>query len=37
MIAIKGMEMQTDCKKCPLVAAKGNPKEPFSPMICVAI
>lgn len=38
MIAIKGIEeIPTDCKKCPLVAAKGSPKEPFSPMICVAI
>lgn len=38
MIAIKGLEkIPTDCKKCPLVAAQGSPKEPFNPMTCVAI
>lgn len=35
MIAIKGMEMQTDCKKCPLVGTDGIDK--FSPMMCIAI
>lgn len=35
MIAIKGMEIQTDCKKCPLVATDGVDK--FSPMMCAAL
>ena len=34
MIAIKGMEMQTDCKKCPLMGTDGIDK--FSPMMCIA-
>lgn len=35
MIAIKGMEKQTDCKKCPLMATDGLDK--FSPIMCAAI
>lgn len=35
MIAIKGMEMPTDCKKCPLMGTDGIDK--FSPMMCIAI
>lgn len=37
MIALKGLEMPTDCKKCPLMGTDGNPKELLSPMMCVAI
>lgn len=38
MVGLKGMEeIPTDCKKCHLMGAKGNPTEPFSPMMCVAI
>lgn len=37
MVAIKGMEMPNDCKKCPLMGTDGNPKDLFSPMMCVAI
>lgn len=37
MIAIKGMEKQTDCKKCNLMGTDGNPKDILSPMMCVAI
>lgn len=37
MIAIKGMEIQTDCKKCPLMGTDGNPKDISSPMMCIAI
>ena len=35
MIAIKGMDMQTDCKKCPLMATDGV--DLLSPMMCLAI
>ena len=35
MIAIKGMEIQTDCKKCPLMATDGIDK--LSPMMCFAL
>lgn len=35
MIAIKGIEIQTDCKKCPLMATDGVDK--FSPIMCAAI
>lgn len=37
MVAIKGMKKQTDCKKCPLMGTDGNPKDLFSPMMCIAI
>lgn len=37
MIAIKGIEKQTDCKKCPLMGTDGDPKDPLSPMMCIAI
>ena len=37
MIAIKNMEMPTDCKKCSLMGTDGNPKELLSPMMCIAI
>ena len=35
MIAIKGMEIQTDCKKCPLMVTDGIGK--LSPMMCFAL
>ena len=35
MIAIKGMEMQTDCMKCPFMATDGA--DELSPMMCVAL
>ena len=35
MVAIKGMEMQTDCKKCPFMATDGT--DELSPMMCVAL
>lgn len=35
MIAIKGMEIQTDCKKCPLMATDGV--DLLSPMMCLAL
>lgn len=37
MIAIKDIEKPTDCKKCPLMGTDGNPKDLFSPMMCIAI
>jgi hypothetical protein len=37
MVTIKGLKKQTDCKKCPLMGKDGNPKDLFSPMMCVAI
>ena len=36
MVAIKEMEMQTDCKKCPFMAIDGT-DELRSPMMCVAL
>ena len=36
MVTIKGMEMQTDCKKCPFMATDGT-DELRSPMMCVAL
>lgn len=36
MVAIKGMETQTDCKKCPLMAMDDT-DELISPMICIAL
>ena len=36
MIAIKGMEMQTDCQKCPFMATDGTDAL-LSPMMCVAL
>lgn len=35
MITIKGMEIQTDCKKCPLMATDGLDK--LSPMMCLTL
>lgn len=35
MIALKGMELQTDCKKCPLMATDGV--DLLSPMMCIAL
>lgn len=35
MIVIKGMELQTDCKKCPLMATDGL--DTLSPMMCFAL
>lgn len=37
MIAIKDMEMPIDCKQCPLMGVDGSPRDPFSPMMCIAI
>lgn len=37
MVAIKGLKMPTDCKKCPLMGTDGNPKDLLNPMMCVAI
>ena len=36
MVAIKGMETQTDCKKCPFMAMDDT-DELISPMICIAL
>ena len=36
MIAIKEMETQTDCKKCPFIATDGT-DELRSPMMCIAL
>ena len=33
MVMIKGMEMQTDCKKCPFMATDSA--DELSPMMCV--
>ena len=35
MVIFKGMEPQTDCKKCPLMATDGIDK--LSPMMCFAL
>lgn len=35
MIALKGMKLQTDCKKCPLMATDGV--DLLSPMMCIAL
>ena len=35
MVAIKGMELQTDCQKCPLMATGGA--DELSPMMCIAL
>ena len=32
MVAIKGMELQTDCQKCPFMAT-----DVLSPMMCLAL
>lgn len=37
MIAIKNMEMPTDCKKCTLMGTDGDPRDLLSPMMCIAI
>ena len=36
MVAIKGIEIQTDCKKCPFMATDGT-DELRNPMMCVAL
>lgn len=36
MIAIKGIESQKDCKKCPFMATDGT-DELLSPMMCLAL
>lgn len=36
MVVIKGMELQTDCQKCPLMATDGADAL-LSPMMCVAL
>lgn len=35
MVAIKEMELQTDCQKCPLMATDGV--DELSPMMCLAL
>ena len=35
MVALKGMELQTDCQKCPLMATDGL--DELSPMMCIAL
>ena len=35
MITIKGIEKQTDCKKCPFVVHDGQ--DILNPMMCMAI
>ena len=35
MVAIKGMELQTDCQKCPFMATDGA--DILSPMMCIAL
>lgn len=35
MIAIKGMELQTDCQKCPFMGIDGT--DTLSPMMCMAL
>lgn len=38
MIAIKGLNMPIDCKKCPLMGTDGDPtRDILSPMMCIAI
>lgn len=37
MVAIKGLKMPIECKKCRLMGTDGNPKDLFSPMMCIAI
>lgn len=37
MVAIKDLEMPTDCKHCHLMGIDGDPRDPLSPMMCVAI
>lgn len=37
MVAIKNMEMPTDCKKCTLMGTDGDPRDLLSPMMCIAI
>ena len=36
MIALKGMEPQTDCQKCPFMATDGTDTL-LSPMMCIAL
>lgn len=36
MVALKGMELQTDCKKCPFMATDGADAL-LSPMMCIAL
>lgn len=36
MIAIKGMKLQTDCRKCPFMATDGTDTL-LSPMMCIAL
>lgn len=38
MVIMKGMETQTDCKKCPFMATDGtNEDELNHPMMCIAL
>ena len=36
MVVLKGMEPQTDCRKCPFVASDGTDTL-LSPMMCMAL
>lgn len=36
MVALKGMELQTDCRKCPFMATDGTDAL-LSPMMCIAL
>ena len=35
MVVLKGMGLQTDCQKCPLMATDGT--DTLSPMMCMAL
>ena len=38
MVVVKGMEMQTDCKKCPFMATDGADENELNhPMMCIAL
>ena len=38
MVVVKGMKMQTDCKKCPFMATDGADENELNhPMMCIAL
>ena len=37
MVAIKGIEAQTDCKDCPFMATDGADENELHPMMCIAL
>lgn len=37
MVAIKGLKMPIECKKCRLMGTDGNPRYTVSPNMCIAI